>query len=138
MRSKLELALAFQIRAAGLITPVVEFKAIPARRYRWDFAWPGQKLLVEVQGGIWAKGAEKLNLATLAGYRCITVTGEQIKSGQALQLILQALSPDSEGGVDVTDDERAMMRPTVTALRRLADDLDDAVEGRPETQEAAV
>lgn len=102
MRSKLELALAFQIRAAGLITPVVEFKAIPARRYRWDFAWPGQKLLVEVQGGIWAKGghstgkgitrdAEKSNLATLAGYRCITVTGEQIKSGQALRWIQSAL-----------------------------------------------
>lgn len=27
---------------------------------------------------------------------------------------------------------------TPSALRRLADDLDDAVEGRPETQEAAV
>ena len=102
MRSKLELTLAFQIRAAGLITPVVEFKAVPGRRYRWDFAWPEQKLLVEVQGGIWTKGghstgkgitrdAEKANLATLAGYRCITVTGDQIKSGQALRWIQAAL-----------------------------------------------
>ena len=100
--SKLENLLAMQIKMAGLITPEREFKAVAGRRFRWDFAWPDQKLLVEVQGGIWAKGghstgvgitrdAEKANLATLNGYRQITVTGNQIRTGQALRWIQEAL-----------------------------------------------
>ena len=57
-------------------------------------------------------------------------------SGRLFQQLLQALSPDSEGGVDVTDAERATMLPTIAALRRLADDLDDVIEGKPEAPEA--
>ena len=101
-RSHLENLLAYQIRVAGLPEPAIEYKAIPGRRYRWDFAWTAQKLLVEVQGCIWKKGghstgtgitrdAEKLNLATLAGFRCIAVTPEQIRSGEALRWIQKAL-----------------------------------------------
>ena len=107
MRSELEGTLAFQMRIAGLPIPLEEFKAIPGRRYRWDFAWlcpPGTRgLLVEVNGGVWAKGGhstgkgisrdyEKANLAMLAGWRCLTVTAEHIESGQALRWIMEALT----------------------------------------------
>lgn len=89
-----------QIRMAGLPDPVREFKAILGRRFRWDFAWPEHKLLVEVQGGIWQRGghstgkgitrdAEKLNLASLAGYRSLAFTADQIRGGQALAWLQQ-------------------------------------------------
>lgn len=100
--SDLEVTLLFHIKANGLPEPVREFKAIPTRRFRWDFAWPAQKLLVEVNGGTWGKGGhstgtgiardyEKLNLANLAGYRCLIFTGEMIKSGEAVGMIAKCL-----------------------------------------------
>lgn len=111
MPSTLERALAFQIRAKGLPKPVTEFLAIPGRRYRWDFCWQPQKLLLEVQGGIWGKhgkggasahsggvaanrDAEKMNLAVLAGWRVLHVTGDQIASGEAIRWIEEALDMD--------------------------------------------
>jgi len=54
--SPLERALATQMRAAGLPEPVAQFEAVPGREFRWDFAWPGHKLLVEVNGGTWISG----------------------------------------------------------------------------------
>ena len=54
--SSLEDLLALHIKQTRLPNPVREFSAIPERRFRWDFAWPDRRLLVEVQGGTWAKG----------------------------------------------------------------------------------
>lgn len=101
--SHLETKLANQLEAAGLPGPIREFQAIPGRRFRFDFAWPEKKLLVEVQGAVWVQGghstgtgitrdAEKLNLATLAGFRCLHVTGPHVTNGQALTWIREALS----------------------------------------------
>jgi len=102
MASDLELALYTYIRMAGLPEPETEVKLIPDRRFRYDMVWPRHKLAVEIQGGIWQKGGhstgagisrdtEKLNLATLQGYRVLQVTGDQIKTGQALLWIKKAL-----------------------------------------------
>jgi very-short-patch-repair endonuclease len=101
--SHLEVMLDDQLCLAGIDPEDTEFYAIPGRRFRWDFAWPSKKILVEVQGAIWVKGghstgtgitrdAEKLNLATLAGWKILIVTAEHIKSGQALLWIQEALS----------------------------------------------
>lgn len=60
--------------------PVAQFKAIPGRKFRFDFAWPEKRLLVEIQGGIWTNGGhsrgagmkrdhEKANMAAALGYR---------------------------------------------------------------------
>ena len=109
MSSGLEMLLAFQIRAKGRPKPQTEFLAIPGRKYRFDFAWVPQRLLVEVQGGVWGKhgkggasahsggvaanrDAEKLNLAVLAGWRVLHVTGDQIASGEAIRWIEAALA----------------------------------------------
>ena len=100
--SDLESTLAQQITWAKLPAPVEQFRAIPGRRFRWDLAWPAQKLLVEVQGGIWTGGkhstgvgvtrdCEKANLAALAGFRCLAVTSNHITSGKALRWIQEAL-----------------------------------------------
>lgn len=105
-KSELEEQLDFQLRSARLVFER-EYQAVPSRRFRWDFAFPADDLLVEVQGGIWVKGGhstgrgitrdcEKLNCATLSGWRTLAVTGEMIKSGEALQVILKVLEMQNE------------------------------------------
>lgn len=100
--SDLENTLYQQILWAKLPEPKREFLAVKGRRFRWDFAWPDQGLLLEVQGGIWTKGGHtsgtgvtrdcaKASLAALAGFRCLYVTGGHISSGLALKWIQEAL-----------------------------------------------
>lgn len=102
--SHLEDTLAAHIKLLGLPEPIREYVAIPGRRFRWDFAWPNFRLLLEVQGGTWGKGAhsggvgasrdcEKGNLATCAGWRTLAVTTDQIRKGQAVRF-LQAFFND--------------------------------------------
>lgn len=97
--------LAFQIKAAKLPEPVRQYRYAPPRRFRADFAWllpPPFSLLVEVQGGIYTRRAhgsitgvladiDRLNAATLADWRLLRVTPDQVRSGEALQLIERAL-----------------------------------------------
>jgi len=105
--SKLEDLLLFQIRAMGLPEPEREYRAIKGRMFRFDFAWtePHHRLLVEVQGGTYTKGAhstgagiardyEKANLACLAGWRCLSFDGKAVKSGEAVEVIRQALEAE--------------------------------------------
>lgn len=100
--SDLEELLAFQIRVAGVVTPVREFRAIEGRKFRFDFAWPDQRLLCEVDGGEWIigrhqrpagfrKDAEKASLAAVSGWRLLKVTGSMVEDGSALKLIEAAL-----------------------------------------------
>ena len=94
--------LAFQLRACKLPQPLREFRFAPPRKFRFDFAWPAQKVACEVQGAVWAGGrhtrgggaeadAEKLSLAAVAGWRVILVTGRHIENGSALTWIEAAL-----------------------------------------------
>ena len=102
--SRLEDTLAGQIRVAGLAQPIREHVALPGRRFRFDFAWPSQQLLVEVQGGTFGRGkmahssgmginrdCEKHNLAVLAGWRVLSVDAKKVASGQALRWLQEAL-----------------------------------------------
>lgn len=99
----LETALLWQIRLARLPDPVQQFMAVPGRRYRWDLAWPDRHLLLEIQGGVFTGGKhgrgagiikdqEKLNLATIHGYRVLQVSAPHLRSGQALAWVKQALA----------------------------------------------
>ena len=100
--SDLEETLAFQIRAMGLPEPVREYQAVPKRKFRYDFAFVQEKLLVEVQGGIWIRGSHarpkgitrdmtKLNLAQLAGWRVLQFSPAMVRSGEAVKMIAKAL-----------------------------------------------
>lgn len=64
--------------------------------WRFDFALPEALIAIEVEGGVHTGGrhtrgkgfiqdCEKYNAATILGWRVIRVTGEHIKSGQALK-----------------------------------------------------
>lgn len=101
-QSELEAELTFQIVAIGLPEPVREYRFHPHRRWRFDFAWPGQKLAVEVEGGVWSGGrhvrgagfsrdCEKYNEAALNGWCVLRVTGAMIHNVKALELIKRAL-----------------------------------------------
>lgn len=100
--SELEETLAFQIRATGLPEPEREYQAVPKRKFRYDFAFVQEKLLVEVQGGIWIRGSHarpkgitrdmtKLNLAQLAGWRVLQFSPAMVRSGEAVKMIAKAL-----------------------------------------------
>lgn len=95
-QSELEAHLAWHIRVSGLPTPEREYRAIPGRKHRFDFAWPNFKLLLDVQGGIFNKGKhgrglgimqdqEKLNLATIEGWHVMQVSTRHVTQGQAIQ-----------------------------------------------------
>lgn len=103
-KSKLEEDLLAQIVKAGLADGMVrEFRYHPARRWRFDFAWPQARVYCECQGGVWIRGRhsrpkgmlndmEKFSEASALGWRPVLVTGLEIKNGAALDRIERALA----------------------------------------------
>ncbi|SRR6266852_8033007 len=102
VRERLENQLLFQMQAAGLPTPRRELRFFPARRWRFDFAYPDRLLAIEVEGGTWTGGAHvrgahyasdcrKYNTAAIIGWKLLRVTSDMIESGEALRTIDWAL-----------------------------------------------
>lgn len=111
--SKVEELLAFQLKAAKAPSTIRQWRFAAPRKFTADFFWPWgggdnamprEPLAVEVQGGVWMRGKsghssgtgimrdiEKAQLYVLRGIRYLPVTPEQVKSGQALQMIEQLL-----------------------------------------------
>jgi hypothetical protein len=86
--------------------PIAEFRFAPPRRWRFDFAFLGEKLAVEVQGGIFTQGRhtrgpallkefEKLNAAAALGWRVLFVTPQQMDDGEAVPIATRAI----KGGI---------------------------------------
>lgn len=103
-RTAAEDTLALQLRIDDLPEPMREYQACPERRFRWDFAWPDLRVLVEVQGGIWRKGGgahsrpsnierdvAKAQLAALHGWVVCPVTTDEVRSGEAVKTIARVL-----------------------------------------------
>ena len=57
MTSALENLFAFQLDSAGLTQYVREYQAIPGRKFRFDFAFVDERLLIEINGGTFNGGA---------------------------------------------------------------------------------
>jgi len=92
---------AFQMKVRGL-KPVREFRFCPDRAFRADFAFPEQKLLIEVEGGTRSNGRHnramgfsvdciKYNLAAQLGYRVLRYTTEMVARGAADLQVAQIL-----------------------------------------------
>lgn len=87
----LVLALLAQIRAYNLPTPVREFPFALPRKFRADLAYPGRRILIEVEGGGprghhsgkegYESDCEKYNTASLLGYTVLRFTGPMIERG---------------------------------------------------------
>jgi len=101
-RERLERTLLFQLRAAGLPEPQTQYQF---GKWVVDFAWPQSMLLCEAQGGTWLPGGgrhsrgagyaedcRKLHRAQMLGWHVVYVTADMIESGEALEMIEEAIT----------------------------------------------
>lgn len=97
-RSVAEAELERQLRASGLIGWVTEHRFDERRRWRLDFAFPAERLAVEVDGGVhrikgrFAGDIEKSNALTLAGWILLRFDAKWVATGRALEAIEAALA----------------------------------------------
>lgn len=86
---------ALQLRALKLYC-VRQYKFCDGREWRFDFADPPSRVVLDVQGGVWTRGAhargagitndcEKYSTATVLGYRVLLATTQQVLSGDAMK-----------------------------------------------------
>jgi hypothetical protein len=105
--SHLVAELVTQLEIVGIEAAAKEFRFHPDRKWRFDLAWPSLLIAVEVHGGIhtggrhtrgggFEKDREKMNEAQILGWIVLEVTGEQIRSGQALAWVEKALEVTDE------------------------------------------
>ena len=91
-------------RGAGLPEPVPEFRFHATRKWRFDYAWPIQRVALEVDGGVWTQGRhtrgagaiadmEKVSEAAILGWRVLYVVPDDLRSGVALDRVARALRP---------------------------------------------
>ena len=104
--------------AEGLPLPVAEYRFHPVRRWRFDLAWPEQRIAVEVEGGAWIYGRhnhprgfindmEKYNAAVIMGWRVLRYTPEQIRAGQWLDDLRELMYHEKH---ERETDERVQLR----------------------------
>jgi very-short-patch-repair endonuclease len=97
------------IIASGLPRPIAEHRFHEARKWRFDYAWPEQRVALEIEGGVYTGGrhtrgkgfekdCEKYNAATLAGWRVFRVTTGMLNDGRALAILSEALQPAGDVG----------------------------------------
>lgn len=91
---------AFQLRAVS-IAHEREVRFDPTRKWRADFQVGGH-ILIEIDGGTWTGGrhtsgagyerdCEKLNEATILGFRVLRFTPGMVEDGRALKVLERAL-----------------------------------------------
>jgi len=101
-REHWELALLAQLRALHLPEPEQQVLFHPTRRYRADFCYRPERLLIEVQGGVWVSGrhnrasgyeadCRRTCEAMKHGWRILPVTPAMIASGEAVTYVEAAL-----------------------------------------------
>lgn len=91
--------------ASNLPLPERHVQLLDDRKFEMDFVWRPQRIVVEIDGGVWMQGQngqaggahsrpahilrdmEKSNLVQRAGYRFFRFTPDQIKSFEALEFI---------------------------------------------------
>lgn len=111
MKSVYEQQFEFQCKAHKLPPHVSEYKFMPERRFRFDFAWPEYMVAVEIEGGIWNGGRHttgkgftsdcvKYNNAAIMGWKVLRFTSKEIKSGEAINMVKSLLDglKDKVGG----------------------------------------
>ena len=86
----------------GLPEPLFEFHFHPKRMWRFDAAWPGHMIALEIDGGIWTNGRhvrgkgflgdiEKMNQAAVLGWRVLRVTPDQLFSQNTIDMLVDVV-----------------------------------------------
>ena len=89
-----------QLGAGGVVD---EYRFHPTRKWRFDYAWPAQRVALEVEGGCWVNGRhsrgsgkikdmEKYSAAAVLGWRLLYVTPQQLMRLETVAMIKQALA----------------------------------------------
>lgn len=116
-RSTLEATFDIGCQAWALPGAQAEFRFHPARRWRFDRAWPELRVAVEIDGGTWnggrhtrpagyAEDCNKMNSAALMGWTVLRFTSDQIRRGEAYGFIAEAIRQRSSGAEAESDDPR--------------------------------
>jgi very-short-patch-repair endonuclease len=95
------------LRSVGLPAPVREHRFHPVRRWRFDYAWPSEKVALEVEGGVWTGGRhtrgagfvadiEKYNAATVAGWRVVRVVPGKLCASATVGMLESLLVPEKK------------------------------------------
>jgi hypothetical protein len=95
-------------RAAGLPEPEPEYRFCAGRRWRFDWAWPGHRVALEVEGAVYARGrhvrgkgytadCRKYSKAAALGWRVLRCTTEMMRRGEWLELLREALACQAFG-----------------------------------------
>ncbi len=93
------------LRSVGLPAPVREHRFHAVRRWRFDYAWPEQRVALEVEGGVWTGGRhtrgagfvgdmEKYNAAVLAGWRVVRVVPGKLCASATVGMLESLLMPE--------------------------------------------
>lgn len=86
------------LMALGYPKPEFEYKFHPTRRFKFDLAWPDERLALEIDGGTWTGGRHtsgagyerdciKLAEAMILGWDVVRVTMSMIRDGTASDLM---------------------------------------------------
>jgi len=97
-------------RSLGIPAPVAEHRFHPDRKFRFDYAWPEQRLALEIEGGIWRKGGgahshpqnierdiEKYSEAAVLGWRIVRAAPEDLLT-KGLDFVRRAFAADFGSG----------------------------------------
>ncbi len=95
------------LRSVGLPAPIREHRFHAIRRWRFDYAWPEQRVALEVDGGVWTGGRhtrgagfikdmEKLNTATVAGWRVVRVVPSKLCASATVGMLEALLAPKKD------------------------------------------
>lgn len=96
--SKAERRFSQQLHESGLPPHFRNWFFMDGRDFELDFAWPGLKVAVEVQGGVhrikgkFGRDIEKRALAMLAGWKVLEVDSASIKDGRAIDWVKRLLA----------------------------------------------
>ena len=85
-------------RTIGLPAPIAEMRFHPARRWRFDFAWPDHRVAIEIEGGVWTAGRhtrgqgflsdiEKYNAAAELGWRLLRYPPGRVDIDQVARVL---------------------------------------------------
>lgn len=89
-------------RECGLPTPLEEYQFHPDRKWRFDFAFPFEKVALEVDGGIWIGGGhnrgaqlkktwEKENEANAIGWHIFKCEPKDLCSKSVVEFLKRAM-----------------------------------------------
>jgi len=100
--SPIEAKFAYQLKESGFPVFTREFKIFEDRHFRFDFAWPNLKLLVDLNGNHhldptnYTRDCEKYALATIAGWRVLIFSSKMVRNDLAYSLIVKFFEENKE------------------------------------------